>query len=166
MSTEYQRSPDRPGRRASLTKRRLWRIFAHEVTPPEDAKLARLRSTIEASSLVRLAVLFGSRAKGTASEASDVDIGILPSEPVLALQAELGLAAVLSSVAGCDVDLVRLDADNPLLGREVARYGRCLFEAEPGLFAAYRASALSCWLDFDEVSAPHRQRFLRRLAGS
>lgn len=136
------------------------------MTPPEDAKFARLRSAIEASSLVRLAILFGSRASGTASDASDFDIGILPAEPALGLQAELGLAARLSSVVGRDVDLVRLDGDDPLLGHEVARNGRCLFEAAPGLFAAYRAAAMACWLDFDEVSAPHRQRFLRRLAGA
>jgi uncharacterized protein len=137
-----------------------------KVIPPDDATLARLRLALEAGSLVRVAILFGSRATGTARSSSDFDIGILPCDPDLTLHTELGLAATLSSIAGREVDLVRLDADDPLLGREVARQGRCLFEAEPGLFAAYRASAMACWLDFDEVSAPHRQQFLRRLAGA
>jgi predicted nucleotidyltransferase len=117
------------------------------------------------SALVRLAVLFGSRAAGTARESSDFDIGILPRESGISLREELGLAFGLSGVAGCEVDLVRLDGDDPLLGREVARSGRCLFEAEPGTFAAYRTQAASRWVDFEETMAPHRQRFLRRLAG-
>jgi hypothetical protein len=50
-----------------------------------------------------------------------------------------------------------------VLGREVAQ-GLCLFEESAGLFAAYRARALSTWLDFDETIAPHRERFLKRLA--
>jgi hypothetical protein len=61
--------------------------------------------------------------------------------------------------------VVRLDRDDPLLGREVARDGVCLVEAEPGLFAAYRAEATSRWLEYDETVAPHRERFLKRLAG-
>jgi hypothetical protein len=39
-----------------------------------------------------------------------------------------------------------------------------LFEEAPGLFTAYRARALSTWLDFDETIAPHRERFLKKLA--
>jgi predicted nucleotidyltransferase len=140
----------------------IWRA----VSLPDEVTLARLRSALEASALVRLAVLFGSRATGTARSASDFDVGILPWDSGLALQSELALAAALSGVVGQEVDLVRLDGDNPLLGREVARTGFCLFEAEPGLFAAYRASAVACWLDFDEVSTPHRRNFLRRLAGA
>lgn len=77
---------------------------------------------------------------------------------------ELALASELSGVVGAEVDLVRLDRDDPVLGREVASQGVCLFEEAPGLFTAYRARALSTWLDFDETMAPHRDRFLKRLA--
>lgn len=84
----------------------------------------------------------------------------------MSLRQELALAATLSRAVEAEVDLVRLDADNPLLGREVAQRGVCLLEAEPGAFAAYRASAMLRWLDFEEVSAPHRDAFLRRLANT
>ena len=60
---------------------------------------------------------------------------------------------------------MRLDGDDPLLGREVARDAVLLFERAPGELAAYRARAISEWLDFEETIAPHRARFLRRLAG-
>ncbi len=132
--------------------------------PPDETLLDGLRATLAQSGLVRLAVLFGSRAAGTARASSDFDIGILPREPELSLHAELALASELSGVVGVEVDLVRLDRDDPLLGREVARQGVCLFEEAPGLFSAYRARALSTWLDFDETIAPHRERFLKKLA--
>jgi hypothetical protein len=37
--------------------------------------------------------------------------------------------------------------------------------SEPGTFAAFRAEAMSRWIDFEETIAPHRAHFLRRLAG-
>ena len=94
-----------------------------------------------------------------------MDVGIVPVDADLPLSEELALASALSGAASAEVDLVRLDQDNPLLGAEVARTGVCLFEATPGAFAAYRADAMSTWIDFEWTVAPHRERFLRRLAG-
>jgi uncharacterized protein len=136
------------------------------VTQEPAAVLARLGAALAESSLVDLAVLFGSRARGTARTSSDYDIGVLPRAANILLKAELELAARLSSLAEAEVELVRLDGDDPLLGREVAVHGICLFEAEPGRFAAYRAAAASRWIDFDETIAPYRHAFLRRLAGT
>ena len=91
------------------------------------------------------------------------DVGILPIG-ALTLQAELELAAALSAAVEREVDLVRLDTADPLVGREVAQTGVCLLESAPGEFAAFRATAMSRWVDFEETIAPHRSRFLRRLA--
>ncbi len=113
---------------------------------------------------LRLAVLFGSQACGRASAGSDVDIGIIPCDADLSLHDELALASALSGVVGAEVDLIRLDGEDPLLGREVAVSGACLFEATPGTFAAYRADAMSRWIEHEESYAPHRERFLRRIA--
>jgi predicted nucleotidyltransferase len=125
--------------------------------------LERLRALLGDGPPLKLVVLFGSRAKGQERTGSDLDIGILPVEPTRPLREELALAAALSAAAGVEVDLVRLDRDDPLLGREVAQTGVCLFEATPGVFSAYRATAMSRWIDFDEAVAPHRANFLRRL---
>ncbi len=135
------------------------------MTPALDPEiLERLRAVLARAPNVRLAVLFGSRAAGRAHSGSDFDIGILPGAEGTSLHEELALAATLSQAAGAEVDLVRLDVDNPLLGNEVARNGICLLEREPGAFSAYRATAVSIWLDWDETIAPHRARFLSRLA--
>jgi predicted nucleotidyltransferase len=126
--------------------------------------LDRLRAALAGGPPLRLAILFGSRATGHAREGSDIDIGILPVDPQLSLNEELLLASTLSAAVSAEVDVVRLDDDAPLLGAEVARDGICLFEANSGVFAAYRATAMSRWIDFEETIAPHRATFLRRLA--
>jgi len=128
-----------------------------------DASRDPLRATLAQGPPIRLAVLFGSRATGRTRKESDFDVGIIPIDPALSLRDELALASELSAAVSAEVDLVRLDADAPLLGAEVARTGICLFEAAPGVFAAYRASAISRWIDFEETVAPYRARFLRRL---
>jgi uncharacterized protein len=134
------------------------------MAPVEPSVLERLRTALRSGPPLRLAVLFGSRAAGRARPDSDFDVGILPVDADLPLRAELALAAALSAATGCEADVVRLDGAAPLLGAEVARTGVCLLEATPGVFAAYRADALSRWFDFDEMLQPHRAHFLRRLA--
>jgi uncharacterized protein len=127
------------------------------------SQLANLREVFVKKS-VHLAVLFGSQATGRARLDSDFDIGILP-ETDLSLAEELSLGSTLSEIAGSEVDLVRLDRDNPLLAREVAQSAVCIYENAPGVFAAYRARAMSTFIDFEETVAVHREHRLRRLAG-
>lgn len=127
--------------------------------------LARLTETCERAFPLRIAVLFGSRATGRSRPGSDFDVGIVPVDPEMSLRDELALSSSLSAVTGAEVELVRLDRVDPLVGREVARDGVCLFEQAPGTFAAYRADAMSTWIDFEETIAPHRAHLLRRLGG-
>ncbi|GAC1518637.1 MAG: hypothetical protein NVS3B10_20590 [Polyangiales bacterium] len=127
--------------------------------------VAKLRAAIASGPPLRLVVLFGSQATGKAAKGSDVDIGILPADRGLPIGDELAFASTLSAATGTEVDVVRLDGAPPLLAREIAQVGVCVFEASPGAFAAWRAAAISEWIDFDEMIAPHRARFLERLAG-
>lgn len=126
-------------------------------------EIERIRDVCARAFELEIAVLFGSAATGRARRGSDVDVGIIPVHEV-PLSAELALASSISAITHTDVDIVRLDRDDPLLGREVARHGIALYERVPGAFAAYRARAMSTWIEFDEMVGPHRQRFIRRLA--
>lgn len=128
--------------------------------------IAKVRAAVASGPPARLVVLFGSRATGKAVAGSDIDIGIVPADAQMSIGEELGFASALSAVTGTEVDLVRLDHAAPLLGREVALSGVCLLEEHPGVFAAWRAAAMSEWIDFDEMIAPHRERFLQRLTQS
>ena len=87
---------------------------------------------------VRLALVFGSRARGTATPTSDVDIAV--SAPGIDL---LDLAAELSRATGLEVDIVDLEhAGVPLLAR-IVREGVLVHEARPGTAATWRAQALA-----------------------
>jgi len=87
--------------------------------------LERLRHQAPAWPELKLAVLFGSRARGEAKSGSDADLGLLldpySSELRFRVEAELGRAA------GGPVDIVLLDDAPPLLRFEIAREGVLLF---------------------------------------
>jgi predicted nucleotidyltransferase len=131
-----------------------------------EAQRERFREALASGPPLRLAVLFGSRATGRAHAGSDFDVGIIPVDPEMSLHDELALASSLSAAVSAEVDVVRLDEDAPLLGSEVARHGVCLFEAHPGVFAAYQADAMSRYIDFEETIGPHRVVWLRRIGGA
>jgi predicted nucleotidyltransferase len=87
---------------------------------------------------VRLALVFGSRARGTATPTSDVDVAVCaPGIDLLHLGADLSRATRL------EVDVVPLEgAGVPLLAR-IVREGILVHEARPGTAAVWRAQALA-----------------------
>src|SRR5688572_21276205 len=78
---------------------------AHVSNASLDADLRqRLRRALEQTPSVRLALLFGSQAKGRARAGSDVDVAVLaPRENLLAI------GAALSKACGQTVDVVSLE---------------------------------------------------------
>ncbi len=80
---------------------------------------------------VRLAILFGSQAKGSASAASDLDIAVLTDRPMDATRSQQ-LSDRLALLAGTAVDLVDLGTvGGALLGR-ILRHGRVISRRDPG----------------------------------
>lgn len=68
--------------------------------------------------------LFGSRAKGTALERSDIDIAVLGATDFWAIQEEVEDLPTLFQV-----DLVNMDTcGNPLLLEEIREYGKKIYE--------------------------------------
>ena len=110
-----------------------------------------LRSALQDDPDVRLAVVFGSTARGTPARRSDLDLGIM-GVPASRLPA---LAVRLARMAGREVDLIPLDTAPPLLRVEIARDGILLLERDPGLWSAFRARAMVDWWDW----APLARRF-------
>ena len=125
----------------------------------EDPVIEALRRALSDRRDVRLALLFGSRARGRARPDSDADVAVLGRNLNL-----LGLATDLSSAAEVEVDVVSLvDPGYPLLNA-LLRDGILLHESEPGAAAAWRSRA---WLQA-ETDRPWFERmrdaYLRRLA--
>lgn len=118
-----------------------------------------MRAVLQQAAGVRLGLLFGSYARGRASEASDVDVA------VLAPPAELpALASRLSEACGREVDVVSLsDPGIPLL-EELLRDAQLLYEGEPGAYAIWRSRALTL-LDIDgPAHARMRDAWLEHVA--
>ncbi len=86
---------------------------------------------------VRLGLLFGSVARGTAGAQSDVDIAV--SGPCVDLPL---LASQLSLAIGREVDVVAIDRDPPIaLLRALLDDATCIYEAAPGAEASFRDRA-------------------------
>jgi len=109
--------------------------------------LRELRGALRTEPNVRLAMLFGSQATGTAGERSDVDLLVALAEPSASRVAEV--VGRLERRTGRDVQLVRLqDAEHaPVLMVDALERGRVLVDRDrlwPGLHAeadAWRARA-------------------------
>ncbi len=110
-----------------------------------------LAEALAAETNVRLAVLFGSEARGDAGAASDLDVAVAGPDarelPLLALK--------LERATGRPVDLIALTTAPPLLRFQIARDGRVLVERQGYLWSDFKARAMVDWWDW----APIARRF-------
>jgi predicted nucleotidyltransferase len=124
----------------------------------------QLRETLAAMPAVRLAVLFGSVARGEERAGSDVDVGVRLDPDSSALRQEIEVA--LGRAARRDVDLVFLDEAPPLLRFEIATDGVIHVERQPHDWADFRMHAMIDWWEW----APHARKIenaaLERLRAS
>lgn len=112
---------------------------------------------------VQLCVLFGSQATGKARVDSDVDLAlwVKPSpEPLVKLR----WLRELEELLGKEVNLVWVSPDtNPVLGFEIVRDGRVLFEGEPGIWATKRRHLWQAYTDSEPLRRLAREQ-LRQFA--
>ncbi|MFZ5470248.1 MAG: type VII toxin-antitoxin system MntA family adenylyltransferase antitoxin [Myxococcota bacterium] len=112
---------------------------------------AKLVEALEPLPAVRLAVLFGSHARGRASRHSDIDLAVLlapdtPQNRKATRRATLALAQTIDIVFTADAP--------PLLRMEIARHGKVLIERQPFAWANFKAKAMIDWGDW----GPHARR--------
>jgi predicted nucleotidyltransferase len=109
---------------------------------------------------VRVALLFGSHARGQARPGSDVDVAIVGAWTDVS-----ALAALLSDRLGTEVDVVRLDdeAGVPLL-EAVLRDGIVVYEANRGDAAMWRSRVLAQMETDRPWYRRMRDAWLRRVA--
>ncbi len=102
-----------------------------------------VRSVLERHPEVRLALVFGSRARGAANPESDLDLAV---ETVRGRELDrLALMAELRSATGLDVDVVDVTPGRPIgypLLKALNREGRVIYEAERHAEAELRTRAL------------------------
>ena len=126
----------------------------------EAEAIEALRRLASASPGLRLLVLFGSRARGTAHARSDWDLAyqadrVFDPDALLAQSAE---------VLGADrIDLADLDRASARLKHRVASDGKALFEHTPHAFKQFQIDAWITWCDLEPVLGPAYARALERL---
>ena len=123
--------------------------------------LDRLRERAATLPEVKLAVLFGSTARGQARKGSDVDLGLLLDPDTrsvrLHVEAELGRAA-----AG-ETDVIYLNEAPPLLRFEISRDGVVILERDEGLWTGFKARAMVDWWDWAPYAKRIEEAAIRRL---
>jgi predicted nucleotidyltransferase len=111
-----------------------------------------LRDALSGDVRVEYALLFGSRARGSARQDSDLDIAIGSSARARIGALELGdLVARLEHVSGRTVDLVILDEAPPALAYRIFRDGRVIVEKDHRALVARKVRAILEYLDFRPV---------------
>lgn len=116
---------------------------------PSAVDLGLVEEQLRAAGAV-FAYVHGSRAAGTATAASDVDVAAWFGRPVDAWT--IGLPEA--------VDLLVLD-DTPLeLAGRVAQFGRLLFEVDPAVRVTWQATTRKIYLDEQPRVAQARRDFV------
>ena len=119
-----------------------------------------LRQLLEATPGVRLAVSFGSAARGDHDANSDLDVGVSFESGADAGQR---LEVELSRVSRRRIDLVRLDEAPPLLRFEIAHDGRLLLERVPHAWTDFKARAMVDWWDWAPLAHIFHASALKRI---
>lgn len=142
-------------------------------TPTDPTVIARkLRPVFEAHPEIVCAYLFGSRARGTARPASDVDISVWrapgciePEEPWRTCWGDLHheLATALGEPPD-RVDLVLLDrVSDPLLRHRATWMGRRLFCRDDAARVALETAVLVAFMDTQHLRAIQHEALKRAL---
>lgn len=123
-----------------------------------DALIERLREALRSRDEVELAIAFGSRARGRATAASDLDVAVRGGD-------RMALAADLSLALGVEVDVVELDAATIPLLEALVRDGVVVHEARKQAAAGWRTVALATLETDRPWFARMRDAWLARVAG-
>jgi predicted nucleotidyltransferase len=108
--------------------------------------LDRLRERAASLPELKLAVLFGSTARGQARKGSDVDLALLvdPDTP----DARRKALIELERAAGREVDPVFISDAPPLLRSEITRDGILIFQRQEDLWGRFKERAILDWWDW------------------
>ncbi|MBI3181919.1 MAG: nucleotidyltransferase domain-containing protein [Myxococcales bacterium] len=115
-----------------------------------DEVIAKLEGELARDERIAAAILFGSAATGKARPGSDLDVAIVGrSDGALASLCDslLDLTGRLTIAVGRDVQLVLLEKAPPVLGHQVLKFGRVLFDRLPRRTANAKERILSEYFD-------------------
>lgn len=106
-----------------------------------------IRAYFSADSNVTAVYLFGSRAKGTATAKSDIDLAVLLREKP-EYDYRLRVMSELSSLLKTEVDVLVLDQCGILMQRQVLKHGIVLCERDRRARTAFEIRSRKMYFDF------------------
>jgi predicted nucleotidyltransferase len=112
---------------------------------------------------IKLLVLHGSLAKGTATKESDIDIGILSEDKIEGDQ-YFEILKDFGEVFGDKFDPVFLNGAEPLISYQVAMGGKPLFEKIKGAFANFQLQAIARYIDTKKLRDMEKD-YIKRAVG-
>ena len=115
---------------------------------------------------IKLIIIFGSRAKGTAGKTSDYDVAVLADRP-LELEDKFQLSRDLAEEYGYNEDLmeiVDLWSAPPLLLHEIAKSGKLLKGSDLD-FLLFRVSAWKQYQDTAKLRKLQKEQLKQRIYG-
>jgi hypothetical protein len=114
-----------------------------------------LRKVLAEDPRIEYALVFGSSARGTAHEGSDLDIAVGLVEPRTRLGAlELGdLIALSERASGRAVDIVVVDEAPPAVAYRVFRDGHVIVDKNHRTLVEHKTRAILEYLDFQPIEA-------------
>ena len=138
-----------------------------------ESDLQKLKCILEKYPYIAAAYLFGSQAKGTVWQMSDVDIAILVNDKAPTgrelLHDESYLSYQLSKIfGGKEVDLVNLKSQGLIFQHTVLRTGRVIYDSDKDYRIRFETRVICNYCDFEPtlrfMDKFYLQGRLRRLA--
>jgi len=124
-----------------------------------------LKSNLRSFPHVRLAVAFGSRARGDAYPTSDLDIAVelTPGSSLIDIGALVDRITTLTALKVDIVELSGLPESDPLMAYNIAKDGIPLIEETPGSFLEFRNLACIAYFDVQAFLAEQNRKLTDRL---
>jgi predicted nucleotidyltransferase len=125
----------------------------------------RIIQFFEARQEVIAVYLFGSCARGQASERSDIDLAILvdPDAKVDEFELKRDIMIGLSKVLRKEIHLVILNTAGEVLSAQVFKHGKCLHNYKPSVLSEFRMVQFSKIADFGYLRNIMEKGFTRKI---
>ena len=108
--------------------------------------LEKIAKFAKSNNVIAAAYVFGSSVAGKERRESDIDIAIMVRGSMGGFE-RVQLETELSNLLGKDVDLVVFSLASPLLQHQILKYGRIVYEADPGERIRQEVTARREYLD-------------------
>ena len=119
-----------------------------------------LKKFFEKNYDILLAFVFGSVAKGRERDESDIDIAILFSKSP-SFDASFKVKDEISDILKKEVDLAILNDTSPILGMQVLKYGKLLFERNKGEYSKFFVKTMNFYYDLKTCRVENEKKILK-----